>query len=205
MAKEDLEKKVKEATVTKDILKNFSYLSSAYTEVGKKDGEGVDYVATAVDKVMGNVSAETKHYMEGLSEYILEDYQKNGTFTNKTVDLLGKYSQLYDTKYGKANLKEITSCAKEMGYNEEIPAFLNGYMNESFLSLIEQNKEKLENTENPDNQLIAALKAYEVFKGVTLRKAHDNIMDTVTKKRLDQLAELYQKKAEQKKTAQETQ
>jgi membrane-associated HD superfamily phosphohydrolase len=203
MTDDNLEKKVQNE-ITKDIVKNFSYFSAAYNrlELGK-DKNAAEYVKIALNKIIDNVGSETRQYIDWMPGDIEKDLEVNGTLTNKTIGPIQTLAGLYETKICKANLSEIVSAAKDMGYNEKIPEFLDAYMDKSLNSLVEGNPGKFKKTENgleiKDEKLGLVYDAYKLLVSIMPRKADEFIMDTMIKQHLEAMNKHYKAIEEQEK------
>jgi len=192
-----LEDKVNKAEIiTKDILKNFAYFSAAYGKLSntpRGDDSANVYGAVAFKKVYENLDPVTKEYMKSVYEVASED-------SDFAVEVLGKYTQLYQTKIGKAKCSDLIEVVKDFGYNENLPEFLNKYANESMKSISEKYKAQLD---KKDPKITSVMQALGVLSSIIPRKAESELDDAITKLHLDQLGEVYKKanKKEQEELA----
>jgi len=198
MEKDNLEQKVQE-TVTKDILKGFSYFTAAYSKLASGDENAPAYAMSAIECVRKNVGNETAQYLQGIENYISNDISENGVATKKTADLIKSYSSLYNQKFSKAKYSDIETLAKDVGYAGKTPEFMKEHSQESIKSLVEKNKAKFDKEGKTEDPILnAVLKTYEIMNAVILRKADNSIMDLITEQNLAVLNETY-KNAQKKK------
>ena len=197
----DLENRVEQETVTKDIITAFPYFGSALAEtknMGKE--EAYQYVSSTLELISKKVKDnETKFLMEGLEDIADHDYRTNGTLTNSTYQFFESYTGLYSIKAEKAPLKELAASAKELGFSGKMPEFICQYSDESLDSLKAKYKETIISdkngkiTEIKDEKLKLVYGAFMNTLGIISTKADSNVREFIAEKNFNAMQEEYNK------------